>query len=364
MLLSTDPAKSTGPTLLILSLGELGTCLLEAAARSGAFQTIFVASRSLEKAQERANNAATGAGIEGIFPDIRAVALDFNQPEFPRHLRDLNPDFVFSAPSLLPWWKLGNKAEGLPFASFTALHLTLMQTLRDAMARADLSGIWIGASFPDVINAVLNRTGHGPTCGIGNVQEPIAKIQAGVAQATGCAPTAVDVRLVAQHAFEYHVLNGTPSAEPPPYLLQVSVGGRDVTDLAETVLRAPYPFPYDLHFNRVTASAALVALRALADETETAIHLPGIGTHIGGYPVLVSRSGIRMNLPDPWSEAQAVAANEASLPWDGIAGVDADGAIHYSEDTAAGLHRLTGQTFETLTPETSAAQAQALLTAL
>ena len=359
-----SPREKGAPTLLILSLGELGTCLLESAARSGLFQTIFVASRSLEKAQERANNAATGAGIEGMFPDIRAVALDFNQPEFPRQLRDLNPDFVFSAPSLLPWWKLGDKAGGLPFASFTALHLSLMQTLRDAMARADLPGVWIGASFPDVINAVLNRTGYGPTCGIGNVQEPIAKIQSGVAQATGCAPTDVDVRLVAQHAFEYHVLNATPSAELPPYLLQASVGDRDVTDLAETALRTPYPFPYDLHFNRVTASAALVALRALSGEDETAIHLPGIGKLIGGYPVLASRKGIHMNLPPDWSEAQAIAANEASLPWDGIAGVDADGTIHYSKDTAAGLHRLTGQTFETLTPETAATQAQALLNAL
>jgi len=114
----------------------------------------------------------------------------------------------------------------------------------------------------------------------------------------------------------------------------------------------------------VTASAALVALRALSGETETAIHLPGIGKLIGGYPVLASRKGIRMNLPDHWSKTQAIAANEASLPWDGIAGVDADGTIHYSEDTEAGLRRLTGQTFDTLTPETSSTQAQALLTAL
>ena len=364
MPLSTIPPCSGGPTLLILSLGELGTCLLESAARSNIFQTIFVASRSLEKAQERANNAATGAGIEGVFPDIRAVAMDFNQPEFPRQLRDLNPDFVFSAPSLLPWWKLGDRGANLPFASFTALHLSLMQTLRNAMAQADLPGVWIGASFPDVINPVLSRTGYGPTCGIGNVQEPIAKIQAGVAQAAGCAPTEIDVRLVAQHAFEYHVLNATPSTELPPYLLQASVGGRDVSDLAETALRSPYPFPYDLHFNRVTASAALVALRALNGEDETAIHLPGIDKLIGGYPVLASRAGIKMNLPADWSEAQAVAVNEASLPWDGIAGVDADGTIHYSQETAAGLLNLTGQPFETLTPDTAAAQAQALLEAL
>ncbi len=55
----------TKPTLLIVSLGELGTALLEAVARADIFSTIYVASRSLVKAQERANNAAIGAGIEG-----------------------------------------------------------------------------------------------------------------------------------------------------------------------------------------------------------------------------------------------------------------------------------------------------------
>ena len=47
-------------------MGELATHLLEAVARTDIFGTIVVASRELEKAQKRADNAVLGAGIEGF----------------------------------------------------------------------------------------------------------------------------------------------------------------------------------------------------------------------------------------------------------------------------------------------------------
>ena len=56
------------PTLLFISMGELATHLLEAVARTDMFDTIVVASRDLEKAKKRANNAVLGAGNRRIFP--------------------------------------------------------------------------------------------------------------------------------------------------------------------------------------------------------------------------------------------------------------------------------------------------------
>jgi hypothetical protein len=352
------------PSLLILSLGELGTNMLEAASRSDLFETIIVASRNQIKAEERANNAIIGAGIEGFFPKIIAEELDFNNHGFARKLKQIAPDYLFTAPSLLPWWKAENAATRLPFAGYTALHLSLMSTLRDQLAHADSSAFWIGASYPDVINAVLNRTGFGPDCGIGNVQEPIAKIQLHVAGQLGCAPQDVRVQLVAQHAFEYYVLNDVEASALPPHLLKATVGADDVSALASEALSLPFPFPYDLHFNRVTASAGIQALRALTSNTPVRTHLPGIGRLIGGYPVTASTAGIELDLPDEWSRAEAIAANEASLVWDGIESVTDDGTIIYSEQTLSALHGLLGHTPEMLTPQNASAQTTALLEAL
>ena len=352
------------PTLLIISLGELGSSLLESIARTEIFDTIIVASRDLTKAQQRANNALIGAGLEGFFPKIRAEALDVGSPDFVAKLRAINPDHIFSAPSLLPWWKVDESKVKLPFAGYMALHLSLMAKFRDQIAAADTGAFWIGASFPDVINTVLNRTGYGPDCGIGNVQEPIAKIQAGVAQALNCAPQEVCVQLVAQHAFEYYVLNDDCPEQLPPYLMKVTVGDRDVTEIANQILRAPFPFPYDLGFNRVTASAGIAALRALTAVRKTSVHLPGIGAHIGGYPALASRSGVEISLPPEWSMEQAMATNEASLKWDGIEAVTSDGTVHFTAETSHALFKLLGQKIETLTIARAEHQAKALLAAL
>ena len=342
-------------------MGELATHLLEAVARTEIFGTIVVSSRNLEKAQKRTNNALLGAGIEGFFPRIIAEKLDVHSNDFSTKLKALNPDFIFSAPSLLPWWKLAPDGIDMPFAGYTALHLSLMQKFRNRIAESGVKSIWIGASFPDVINAMLNRTGFGPDYGIGNVQEPIAKIQMGVGRVLNCSPQNVEVKLVAQHAFEYFVLNDSKPVKLPPYLLKATVSDKDVTQIAEDVLGEVFPFPYDLHFNRVTASSALVALHAVTGETERAIHLPGVGALVGGYPVRAGKSGIKIDLPDEWSLEEAIAVNEASLKWDGIDEVTEDGTIVFTVETQKALRELLGKNIETLSAETAQDQANDLL---
>ena len=139
---------------------------------------------------------------------------------------------------------------------------------------------------------------------------------------------------------------------------------KDATQIAEDVLREVFPFPYDLHFNRVTASSGLVALHALTGETERSIHLPGIGTLVGGYPVRVNNSSITIDLPDEWSLEQAITVNEASLKWDGIDEMAKDGTIAFTVETQKALRKLLGKNIETLSTETAQDQANDLLNAL
>ena len=356
--------RMSKPTLLLLSMGELATHLLEALARTDIFNTLVVASRDLQKAQKRVNNAVLGAGIEGYFPNIVAEKLDVHSNDFSTKLRQINPDYIFSAPSLLPWWNVDSGKVEVPFAGYTALHLALMQKFRNRIADAAIDTFWIGASYPDVINAVLNRTGFGPDCGIGNVQEPIAKIQMGVGRDLDCNPNDIHVKLVAQHAFEYYVLNDHKADHLPPYLLTATYKDQDVTQIAEAVLREPFPFPYDLHFNRVTASSGVSALKAFTTQAETNLHLPGIGDLVGGYPVRASTAGITIDLPSAWSLDRAAKVNEASLKWDGIEEIDRNGTISFTEETKIALHRLLGKHCDKLSINTAEDQANDLLQAL
>jgi len=358
-------------TLLLISLGKLTGAVLEGAVRSGAFERIVVAGRNPDAARARVHNARIGAAIEGRFPVVEAVHLDINAPGAGRVLAGVAPDLAFAAPSLMPWWaldrldgELGDRVRAVPFAGFMAFHLAPMLRLRAAWDESGLRCPWIGASYPDVVNAVLARTGPAPTCGIGNVAEIVPKIRFAVAAATGCDPAACDVRLVAQHALEYFVYSDGPRGDRPPYRLSVTLDGRDLTAVAQERLFEPFPIPYDLDFNRITASAALTVLRALLGDAEVPEHVPAPGGRLGGYPVLVSRHGVRLSLPAAWTEDDALATNTASLPWDGIAALDGDGTVHFTEATASALHALLGRPLHRMTVGTAEALALELLDAL
>ena len=105
--------------------------------------------------------------------------------------------------------------------------------------------------------------------------------------------------------------------------------GRAGEEHAGEALRAPFPFPSDLHFNRITASAAIDAMRALLHPALVRTHLPGVLGLVGGYPVCVENGQICLDLAEHWREARAIAINGNSLRWDGIERIEADGTIVY-----------------------------------
>jgi hypothetical protein len=353
------------PVLLIVSVGELGTNVLEAAARSGLFSHIVIAGRCASKALERANSALIGAGLEGHYPSVSAEQLDVDKAEFVTKIRQINPDFIFTTATLMPWWQIEKStAPKLPFGGYVSLHLALMQSFRDRLDQANLSAIWIGASYPDVVNPVLHRSGSGPICGIGNVQEPIPKVISGLSQRLGVPNTEISVRLVAQHAFEYHVFSEFPSKDLPPFLLHAEVNGDDVTDLALKELFKPFPFKFDLFFNRVTASAAIQAFKGFLAKEPTAMHLPGVNGLIGGYPVVLKDGLAELDLHKEWTEADAIDTNVRSLPWEGIECIESDGSITITEVTQSAFKTLLGKSVQGVTLDTSMDQAHQLLKAL
>ncbi|MGH6931422.1 MAG: hypothetical protein ACREEE_03200 [Dongiaceae bacterium] len=359
------------PRLLLVALGQLTGAVLEHLARRGSFDQIVVASRSPAKARAKINNARIGAALDGKYPNITAIELDFNRPNAARVLRATRPDVAFAAPSLLPWWALDRLAPtakariaGLPFAAFMACHLAPMLRLRDAWMESGLQCPWIGASYPDVVNHILALTGAAPTCGIGNLAEAVPKVRFVAAAGLGVAESELNIKLVAQHAFEYFVYGDGKATDRPPFMLEVRHGDRDVTDMVRASLFSAFPIPYDADFNRITAGAAGSVIEALAGENDVADHVPAPNGLLGGYPVTISRRGVRLDLPGQWTPAEAEAINRASLPWDGIADVERDGTVVFTDKTAQGLHGILGRSVERLRPADADTMADALITAL
>ena len=353
-------------TLALISVGALTGALLELTARTGSFDRIVVASRALAKGEAKANNARLGAAMQGYYPEIAAVEFDMYADEAPEQLANMRADVICAAPSMLPWWRVKERSAAAgalhdaPFATYIACHLAPMQALRDAYVASGSAAALVAASAPDVVNAVLARTGVAPVCGIGNVAEVIPKLRMAMASVHEVLPTEVQVRLVAQHAFEYFCLHANPPEHTPPYLLDVTCLGADVTAFAQQHLFTPYPIPYELDFNLVTASSGLEVLSALAGDIPVATHVPAPNGLLGGYPVTVSRAGVELDLAPRWSLAEAVRVNTNSLPFDGIEGLDDDGTIWFTSPTVDALTTITGARHEKLSPSHAPALAEAI----
>jgi len=359
--------------LLLISLGKLTGYVLERMARNGPFDEIVVAGRRPENAALKINLSRIGAAIEGRFPDISFVELDVNAADAPRKLAAIAPDIAMAAPSMLPWWRLegvtGKRAaivERLPFAGWMACHLAPMQAVRDAWSTSGLDAPWIGASYPDVVNAILHRTGAGPTCGVGNVQEMVPKARFAVAAALAVSPSAVNVRLIAQHALEYYLYHSseTPLDQAPPFLLEAIVDGRDVSDIARAGMLNGMPISYDLDFNLLTASSAFELLSALAGQQPVRTHAPSPGGMIGGYPIVAGAGTVTLDLPETWSLDEAISSNTKSLNWEGIDRIDDDGTVRFTDETADLLQDLLGHPVSILPPDAADTMARELVAAV
>jgi hypothetical protein len=140
-------------------------------------------------------------------------------------------------------------------------------------------------------------------------------------------------------------------------MLRAELDGRDVSDVALRAILSPFPIPYELDFNLLTASSALKLLPALAGHAPVHMHVPAPNGLPGGYPA-------GLDLPTDWAVEDAVASNVASLPWDGLQSIEPDGTVVFTQATSRALFALAGGHYDSLAPDRAAAMARELVAAV
>jgi len=358
------------PRVMIVGLGSLGGVLLELLAREPAIGEIVVASRHQARGEARCNLARVGASAQGFAPRIRFVPVDLaDTGRTADILAREAPDLVVSTASLQTWWLadlLPPEASGAlakaRFGAWLPVHLALAVRFMEAVRAADYRGHTVVASFPDVVNVVLGRLGLAPTCGLGNLDEIVPKVRLLAAERLGVSPRAVRVLLVAHHALEPFVF-GEPGREAPPYWLRVEADGEDVTARvgAGSLLFSRYPLPPGPAWHFLTAGSAVRLVRALVTDDGGLLHVPAPGGLPGGYPVVASRAGVQLFPLPGLSRDEAIAINERSHRFDGIARIDDGGTVHFTDETAHVMRDVLGYNVGPLPPQDAGARAQELL---
>ena len=355
---------SRRPTVLIIGIGEVGRYLLELLVRGDFEVDVVAADVELRSVQAKVDGALIGAALHDRHLQVRALELDlFDVERTAEILREIEPEVVVNCAVLQTWHVIRVLPEDVyarlssaALGAWLPVQLTLAMKLAQALRLSGVSAHYINTALSDLTNPVLGAIGLAPTIGIGNVAliEPAVRTQ--VARELEVPRAQVRLQMIAHHV-HWVVWREAGYREGAPFYMRILADGEDVTDRFETqalMKRSILLYPNDTSFTAVSASSTLQNLRALLSEEPVSLHSPAPNGLPGGYPVILSREGSRVDLPPGVRLEDAVAMNEEAQTYDGIRKVDADGRVHFMPYTIEIMRDLLGFDCESFTPDESA----------
>lgn len=343
--------------VLVLGLGDLGRRVANALAhRPGG--RLVTAARDAEIARVTAGQAALISAVCDGPRSIEAACIELDEIDATAtELARLAPSVIVLAAARLTWWRLPPHATSIPYGAWLPFHVTLVRKLMQARAAAAVTAPVIALPYPDAVGPILAGAGLAPELGAGNVLEMAAKLVTVAAERSGVARHRVTARLIAHHAVQraafpaFHALGGAHQpTSPPPFLAEVLLDSEPVPDaVAREYLTAPHPLPNGRDTHALTAAATIATVEALLSDTPRNLHVPAPAGRPGGYPVTISRAGIRLDLPAGVSETDAIAINAVAARWDGIEMISADGTLTFTAAASDQIARHLGPRLTTIT---------------
>lgn len=340
--------------ILLVGCGVVGGRVLDLLAQAGNLYDVTVVARRQDVLLERVNLAITVASILGRHPTIHARSHDIHDVEQTAELLEqVAPHVIVNASSRQTFWAIST----LPEPIFRALdkakigpwlpnHLALARRLMLAVTQSSLKPPIVNVAFPDAVNAVLGRVGLAPTIGAGNVANAIPTLRRAAAAQLECRPDEIQLRFVAHH-YASNAIASTGSPDGAPVILQVIHAGEDVTAAIDEcgLYRS---FVRELRRTRgvpgqvVAATNAFAMVRALLADDLSHMHAPGPLGLVGGYPVLVGRGGVALDLPETIQRSDAESVNEAGQRLEGIDAISDDGEVVFTQDNMEVMHHVLG----------------------
>ena len=345
-------ADSPGARVLVVGLGDLGGRVLEMLAASPRIQTLLGCGQAGSHSAAVVAQSALIADTLGGATQVEHLATDLtDRAAVATMLRGAAPDIVVFAASRHSWWRSPPAARALPYGVWLPLQLSLLRTFMLAHRDGASTAVVIALPHPDAAGPVLAADGLAPLAGAGNVAEVAAKLRLLTAAEFGCHRDDVEVRLVLHHAAErlaFALFDAAPSGGgAPPYLARVTARSLPVApEVVDRLLRQAYPLPGGTGSHQLTAATVVQLVDALLADEQRHLHVPSPAGLPGGYPVLVSRRGVELDLPVGISRGDAIAVNEQAAAFDGISAIGADGTIRYTPDAIVAAHDLLGLTLQ------------------
>jgi hypothetical protein len=332
--------------IMLIGLGGLGKAALQIMAAKSKIKKIVVAGRDAKTGEAFCNLVGAGAMAQGFFPEIEFIPFDLNNTEQAAEvISHENPDVIFSTATMMSPWLTGRLPLEINLALYPAgfgvwlpMHLPLTMKFMQAVQLADYRGFTLTAPFPDIVNCILSKVNLAPTSGIGNVDLYIPKIRRLSAKALGVSSHEIQVQMVAHHALMPYFM-GLANDHVPPFHLSVKFDNVDVTETinARKLLSTNLPVIVGPETNYITAGSAVRMIQAFLSEEDVHMHAPAPHGLPGGYPVVVSRQGIKTSRIEGLTMERAIQINEDSHPFDSIQCIEEDGTAIFTDAAVEAL---------------------------
>jgi hypothetical protein len=320
--------------VLIVGYGDLAKKIANALVLDPRFDAIGVAARSEEQITRDANLLRFTGMNHGYRGEVSGHVLDLEDPASAvRVLDSFEPTMVVNCASVQSWRRLTElppelfrELDEAQFGPWLPMHLAPAQALCQALRQHSGTPVVVNCAFPDAVGPVLATQGMAPTIGAGNVANVVPALTWSAARVLGLPVGELEVRLVAQHYYS-HRLPRSGDAGESEAALEIRHGGR-VLDISADLAAIQHGVSTfcrrtgGVDGQALTASSVLSVVRALVRDRPTLVHAPAPGGRPGGYPVLASRDGFELSLPQGMDESEAVRINNVGQHADGIAAID------------------------------------------
>ncbi len=337
---------------MIVGAGDLGLRIALRCAATAGIHRIWLAGRNPARGHVDASLIdACSVGAAVAFRHVDAL----DEEDVRALLCELQPHALVQCASMHSPWLLrespGPTAEALlraGFASELSAQLPIATSVLSAARRVGFDGPIINCSYPDVVNAVLHRIGIAPTFGIGNAGM-IHMLAQSALRARG------DRRKLHTLAHHAHVSMTTTSRFPVDPDMSTPRFFLDGEEHAPaSVFAGARAIATDRRLNEITAAHAVSMIQSylgLAPELSTSA--PGVFGMPGGWPVMVARGAIDLDFPSGITRQDVLGFNQQAARMDGVADIDDDGTVHFTDRLCAELQPRWPQLAAPLAPSDS-----------
>lgn len=312
----------------MIGLGDLGRRLALGLARSAGVGELILAGRDRpESARFAALASACGTAAVRFEPldclDVDGIAalLRREQPDLVIQCAALLSPWAPRSPRTASWLAAAGFALQLP-AQLPAV-LAVMQAARCATFHQPV----VNCSFPDVTHPILAQLDLAPTIGIGNVGMIAAVARAALRR---LGRPADRVRVAAHHSHVTAVMTCDRSRLAGDTHPRVFID--DAGTAADELAFAGPPLGSSQELNALSAAHGLELICALLPGGGAlATSAPGPHGLPGGWPVRIAGGRVELDLPPTLSHDDALRDARAAAADDGVAGITADGTVHFTD---------------------------------